>query len=412
MQNWAKNITFSSQNYIEIENLTQLQKVIESSNKLKVIGTGHSFSEIADTTGTLISLKNLDAEIEIDEKSQTVRVSAGTSYANLAKYLEKNGWALSNLASLGEITIAGAVMTGTHGSGSDNKVLSDSVVAIEMILASGDKFVIDRKDFAQFPGFVVSFGALGVFTKLTLKIVKSFSVKQVVYENIPIQSVLENFNEIFDRPYSASYFSNWSPKNTGQIWMKFLDNEKFSELQSNAYGGNLALTNQHPVKVNHPGNCTEQMGVAGKWLFRLPHFKLDSSPASGDEVQTEYLVDRDYVQGYINELTKIGEDIAARVYATEIRTMSSDDLWLSGAYGRETVGFHFTWKKTSEVKDFLPVIENILGKNKGRPHWGKLFSTPRAQLIERYPKYEEFRQLIQKYDSGNKFRNKFIEQYF
>ena len=412
MQNWAKNITFSSQNYIEIENFTQLQKVIESSNKIKVVGTGHSFSKIADTTGTLISLKNLDAEIEIDEKSQTVRVSAGTSYANLAKYLEKYGWALSNLASLGEITIAGAVMTGTHGSGSENKVLSDSVVAIEMVLASGDKLVIDRKDFAQFHGFVVSFGALGVFTKLTLKIVKSFSVKQVVYENIPIQSVLENFNEIFDRPYSASYFSNWSPKNTGQIWMKFLDDDKYPELQSKAYGGNLALTNQHPVKVNHPGNCTEQMEVTGKWLFRLPHFKLDSSPASGDEVQTEYLVDRIHVQGYINELTKIGEDIAARVYATEIRTISSDDLWLSGAYGRETVGFHFTWKKSSEVKDFLPVIENILGKNNGRPHWGKLFSTPRAQLIERYPMYEEFRQLIQKYDSGNKFRNKFIDQYF
>ena len=412
MQNWAKNITFSSQNYIEIENLTQLQKVIESSNKLKVVGTSHSFSEIADTTGTLISLKNLDSEIEIDEKSQTVKVSAGTSYANLAKYLEKNGWALSNLASLGEISIAGAVMTGTHGSGSNNKVLSDSVVAIEMILSSGDKFVIDRKNFAQFSGFVVSFGALAVFTKLTLKIVRSFSVKQVVYENVPIQSVLENFNEIFDRPYSASYFSNWSPKNTGQIWMKFLDDDKYPELQSKAYGGNLALSNQHPVKVNDPGNCTEQMGVAGKWLFRLPHFRLNSSPASGDEVQTEYLVDRDHVQGYINELTKIGEDIAARVYATEIRTISSDDLWLSGAYGRETVGFHFTWKKSPEVKDFLPEIENILGKNNGRPHWGKLFSTPRAQLIDRYPMYEEFRQLIQKYDSGNKFRNKFIEQYF
>jgi len=194
--------------------------------------------------------------------------------------------------------------------------------------------------------------------------------------------------------------------------MKFLDDDKYPELQSKAYGGNLALTNQHPVKVNHPGNCTEQMEVTGKWLFRLPHFKLDSSPASGDEVQTEYLVDRIHVQGYINELTKIGEDIAARVYATEIRTISSDDLWLSGAYGRETVGFHFTWKKSSEVKDFLPVIENILGKNNGRPHWGKLFSTPRAQLIERYPMYEEFRQLIQKYDSGNKFRNKFIDQYF
>ena len=412
MQNWARNVTFKAKEFIEIESISQLQKIVENSSKLKVVATGHSFNEIADTTGTLISLKNMDPEIELDESTQTVKVSAGTSYAHLSRHLEKNGWALPNLASLGEISIGGAIVTGTHGSGSKNKVLSDSVISIEMILASGEKIEINRQNFPEFAGFVISFGALGVLTKITLKIVKSFSIKQIVYENISIQSISENFNEIFDKPYSVSYFNNWSPKNTGQIWMKFLDNEEFPQLLSKAYGGNLAIANQHPVKINDPANCTEQMGVPGKWLNRLPHFKLGSSPASGDEVQTEYLVDREYVQNYIKELSNIGDEIAKRVYATEIRTISADDLWLSGAHGRQTVGFHFTWKKSAEIYDFLPVIENILGKNNGRPHWGKLFSTSKDQIANRYPKYQDFRSLLQKYDLGGKFRNNFIEQYF
>jgi len=412
MQNWARNLTFNAQEFIEVESVTQLRKIVEKSKKLKVLGTGHSFSEIADTSGTLINLSKMASVIDINTQDQTVKVSAGVSYTDLSRHLEKNGWALPNLASLGEITIAGAIMTGTHGSGSRNKILSDSVVAIEMILASGEKLSINRKESENFSGFVVSFGSLGVFTVITLKIIKSFSIKQVVYENVSIQSVAENFDQIFDSAYSVSYFSNWSKNNTGQIWMKYLDNDQFPQLADNKFGGNLAKVNQHPVKVNDPATCTEQMAVSGKWLYRLPHFKLDSSPASGEELQTEYLIDRRFVQDYIKELMEIGDEIASRVYATEIRTMSADDLWLSGAYGRKTVGFHFTWKKSADIHAFLPKVESILGKKSGRPHWGKLFSTPKEQISARYPKYQGFKELLGKYDPENKFRNNFIEKYF
>ena len=105
MQNWAGNVNFQESKFVEVQSKTELQKVIESATKAKVVATGHSFSEIANTTGTLISLKKLDPEIEINSIEQTVSVSAGATYAQLAKYLEKNGWALPNLASLGEVTI-------------------------------------------------------------------------------------------------------------------------------------------------------------------------------------------------------------------------------------------------------------------------------------------------------------------
>jgi len=412
MKNWAGNLTFSAKEYIEVDSVSKLQSIVIKASGVKVLATGHSFNDIADTSQTQISIKNLSDEIEIDTINKVALVPAGMQYADVCRHLEKKGWALFNTASLGEITVAGSVLTGSHGSGSNNPVLSNCVDGIEIVLASGDLFNVSREDSDEFLGFVVSLGALGVFTKLRLRIVESFSIKQFVYENISIQSIAENFDAVFDKAYSVSYFSNWKKISTGQIWMKFLDDSNLPQLPTQWLNGNIATAKQHPVKVNDPSPCTDQMGISGKWLYRLPHFKLDSSPASGDEVQTEYLVDRSYVSEYMSELLSIGDEIADRVYAAEIRTIKSDDLWLSGAYGRQTVGFHFTWKKSDSLATFLPKIEEILGKHDGRPHWGKLFSTSQEELSSRYPKYSSFEGLLKKYDPSKKFRNSFIDRYF
>lgn len=412
MKNWAGNLTFSAKEFIEIDNISKLQQVVSNSQGVKVLATGHSFNAIGDTKDTLISLKNLSNGIEIDSQNAQALIPAGMAYADAARYLESKGWAFSNMASLGEVTIAGAISTGTHGSGSNNGVLSTSVVGLEIVLGSGELVTIDESNSEEFAGFVISLGALGVFTKIKMRIIPSFSVKQFVYENIGIQAVAENFDTVFNSAYSVSYFSNWAKNSTGQIWMKFLDDSSSDNLSDNWLGANQAKAKQHPVKINNPDPCTDQLGISGKWLYRLPHFKLDSSPASGDEVQTEYLVDRKYVNEYIQDLRTIGDEIAPKVYATEIRTIKSDELWLSGAYQRETVGFHFTWKKSDTLVDFLPRIEEILGKHHGRPHWAKLFSVKSDELSARYPKYSNFEALLKKYDPKKKFRNKFIDQYF
>jgi xylitol oxidase len=412
VKNWAGNLTFSAKEFIEIDNISKLQQVVSNSQGVKVLATGHSFNAIGDTKDTLISLKNLSNGIEIDSQNAQALIPAGMSYADAARYLESNGWAFSNMASLGEVTIAGAISTGTHGSGSNNGVLSTSVVGLEIVLGSGELLTIDQSNSEEFAGFVISLGALGVFTKIKMRIIPSFSVKQFVYENIGIQAVAENFDTVFNSAYSVSYFSNWAKNSTGQIWMKFLDDSSSDNLSDNWLGANQAKAKQHPVKINNPDPCTDQLGISGKWLYRLPHFKLDSSPASGDEVQTEYLVDRKYVNEYIQDLRAIGDEITPKVYATEIRTIKSDELWLSGAYQRETVGFHFTWKKSDTLVDFLPRIEEILGKHHGRPHWAKLFSVKSDELSARYPKYSNFEALLKKYDPKKKFRNKFIDQYF
>ncbi len=412
MKNWAGNLSFSSKEFIEIDSVKKLQTIVSNARGIKVLASGHSFSDIADTKDTLISIKNLSFEIGIDSNKREALVPAGMQYSDVSRYLEKHGWAVSNMASLGEVTIAGAILTGTHGSGSSNGILSTAVIGFEMVLESGSILTTDRENSSDFPGFIVSLGALGVFTKYKLKIVPSFSIRQVVYENINIESIANNFDLVFDRAYSVSFFSNWAQNSTGQIWMKFLDDSKPFNISSDWIDGNLAKVKQHPVKINDASPCTDQLATSGKWLDRLPHFKLNSSPVSGDEVQTEYLVDRRYVKQYISELAEIGDEIASKVYTTEIRTIKADDLWLSGAYERETVGFHFTWRKSDSLVNFLPKIESILGKHDGRPHWGKLFDVPKDKLPSRYPKFSDFEVLLQKYDPNKKFRNNFINKYF
>lgn len=412
MKNWAGNLTFSAKEYLEVNSISKLQSIVNKSTGVKVIAAGHSFNDIANTSHTHISLKNMSSQIEIDSNQKIALVPAGMSYADVCKFLEKYGWALSNTASLGEISMAGAILTATHGSGSENSILSECVVGIEMVLASGEIYAVDQDESDEFQGLVVSLGGLGVLTKFKVRIVKSFSIKQYVYENIGLEALAQNFDLVFNKAYSVSYFSNWAKNSTGQVWMKFLDDGSPIDVPYLFLDGNLATSNQHPVKANDPSSCTQQMGESGKWLYRLPHFKLGSSPASGDEVQTEYLVDRAHVREYISSLSLIGDEISDRVYATEIRAIKEDNLWLSPAYNRATIGFHFTWKKSESLQKFLQKIEEILGKHNGRPHWGKLFVTSRENLVGRYPKFSDFERILMKYDPNKKFRNSFIDRYF
>jgi xylitol oxidase len=177
VKNWAGNLTFSAKEFIEIDNISKLQQVVSNSQGVKVLATGHSFNAIGDTKDTLISLKNLSNGIEIDSQNAQALIPAGMAYADAARYLESKGWAFSNMASLGEVTIAGAISTGTHGSGSNNGVLSTSVVGLEIVLGSGELVTLDESNSEEFAGFVISLGALGVFTKIKMRIIPSFSVK-------------------------------------------------------------------------------------------------------------------------------------------------------------------------------------------------------------------------------------------
>ena len=375
--------------------------------ELHALGAGHSFSPVADSPGALITLDRLPHEIEIDSRRATVRVGGGVRYAELAGNLDARGFALANLASLPHISVAGAVATGTHGSGDRNGSLATSVTGIEMVTAEGDLVVMAP---AEISGAVVALGALGVVTSLTLSLVPSFTIRQWVYENLPRENLDACFGEIFASAYSVSVFTTWrDPARLDQVWVKHRGDDGWT-VPDHWHGARLADGQRHPVHGMPTAYTTQQGGAAGSWYERLPHFRAEFTPSAGDELQTEYLLPRDQAVAAMAALNDLAPRIAPLLLVCEIRTVAADDLWLSPCYGRETAGIHFTWRKDpAAVAALLPAIEDRLAPFGPRPHWGKLFTLSQARIQAGYPRLQEFRRLMNSYDPYGKFRNRFIK---
>ncbi|HYO49516.1 MAG TPA: FAD-binding protein [Chloroflexia bacterium] len=415
--NWAGNYTYRAARLHFPETIGQVQELVRRTNKIKVLGSRHSFNHIADSPGDQISLERFERVYALDHERHTVTVDAGVRYGQLCRQLHGEGYALSNLASLPHISVAGACATATHGSGERNGNLATIVSAIELVTADGEVVVLSRDQYKehgdQFQGAVVGLGGLGVVTKLTLDIVPAFDMRQDVYENLPLTQLEGYLEEIVSSAYSVSLFSDWQNEQVNQVWLKrpVADGATF-ELPPTFFGATLATTHLHPIPGLSAEPCTEQMGIPGPWYERLPHFRMGFTPSSGEELQSEYLVPRRHSFAALRAIYDIHDKIAPLLQISEVRTIASDDLWMSPCYRQACIGIHFTWKKKPEaVRRLLPLIEESLAPFYARPHWGKLFTMPAALVQSLYPKLPDFQQLLRSYDPQGKFRNTFLDTY-
>jgi xylitol oxidase len=174
----------------------------------------------------------------------------------------------------------------------------------------------------------------------------------------------------------------------------------------------LAPADRHPIVELSAEPCTAQMGIPGAWYERLPHFRIDNVPSSGEELQSEYFVPRPHAVAALRAVDRLRDQIAPLLQISEVRTIAADDLWMSPCYKQACIAIHFTWKKNwPAVKALLPKIEEQLAPFEARPHWGKLFTAPAAQLRTLYPRLPEFQELLRSYDPQGKFRNAFLDEY-
>jgi xylitol oxidase len=411
LANWAGNYRYSTNRLYRAKSLEQVQEFVRQHGRLKVLGTRHCFNGIADSTHDLLSLREMDQVVVLDESSRTVTVEAGMSYGQLCPYLDEKGFALHNLASLPHISIAGACATATHGSGVRNGNLATAVSALEIVTAGGEMLKLSRdKDGRTFPGAVVNLGALGVVTKVTLDVQPAFLMRQDVYLDLPTAQVKDHFEDIAAAGYSVSLFTDWQKGRMNEVWIKRrIDKGATPAATPEFYGATLAPRNVHPIAELSAENCTEQMGVPGPWYERLPHFRMGFTPSSGKELQSEYFVPRRNAVEAILAVERLRDHVSPHLMISELRTIDADQLWMSPCYNQPSLSIHFTWKQDWEsVRKVLPMIERELGPFSVRPHWGKLFTVAPAQLQQRYEKCGEFKQLLKQYDPEEKFRNEFL----
>ncbi|MFQ6143404.1 FAD-binding protein [Streptomyces seoulensis] len=403
MTNWAGNVAYAGEVH-RPESVEALRALVAGGAKVRALGSGHSFNEIADPGpgGVLLSLAALPAGADVDTAARTIRVGGGVRYAELARRVHAHGLALPNMASLPHISVAGSVATGTHGSGVANGPLASAVREVELVTADGTGVTITRGD-ARFDGAVTSLGALGVVTALTLDLVPAFGVEQRLFTELPLEGL--DFEAVAGAAYSVSLFTDWRDPGFRQVWLKRRTDQPLPAFPW-AVPAKVAL---HPVPGMPAANCTGQLGVPGPWHERLPHFRPEFTPSSGAELQSEYLLPRRHALAALHAVDEIRAAVAPVLQICEVRTVAADAQWLSPSHGRDTVALHFTWiEDTAAVLPAVRRVEAALEPFDPRPHWGKVFTTPAALLRGRYPRLADFRALARELDPAGKFANAFV----
>lgn len=401
---WAGTHTFGARGILNATTVEQVQDAVRTrTGSVRALGTRHSFNDIADTDGTLITVTGIAPEPQLDESARTVTVGGGIRYGDLALWLEERGWALHNMGSLPHISVAGATATSTHGSGNALGTLATAVRGLEFVDAAGELRTV-RSGEADFDGLVVHLGAIGIVTRVTLAVEPSYQVRQDAYSGIRWDLLLADLDAVTGSAYSVSVFARWTDESVVVIRKSRID--QGGEFSPHWLGGSLLST-----PVIDSDAWTEQGGAPGPWLHRMPHFKLEATPSVGDEIQTEYFVPRAHGSDALRAVRELGPLIDPHLVVTELRTAAADDLWLSGAYGRDTLAIHFTWLPHPDaVAGLLPHIETALGPFGARPHWGKWHRFDAERLAAVHPRLADARALFTSYDPNGVFANDHLER--
>lgn len=400
--NWAGTYDYRAPRRVAVSSEGELRAALAGTGPVHALGTRHSFTDLPDTAGTLIEMTGLDRPAVVDAAAaRTVRVTAGTRYGVLARQLHEAGWALHNTGSLPHISVGGATSTGTHGSGDRNGILSTAISAVRFMDAGGEIREVRRGD-PDFPAVAVGVGAFGILTELTLDIQPTYDVRQDLYAGVPWDALLDDVDAVTTAGSSVSVFTRWGA-DLGWAWVKRRITDAAAPVPAELLGGRLSETGVSPLGL---GDNVTEIGTSGPWYERLPHFRADAEPSRGDEIQSEYFIDRADAAAALRAVREIAGAFAEHLVWTELRTAAADDLWLSGAYRRDAFIIHFTWEnRPSEVDAALRIIEAVLEPFRARPHWGKRHLFDRARIERVVPRLADARAVFERLDPAGRFVN-------
>lgn len=447
------NSVARSMEVVKPTNIEELQKAVRDADKVRIYSPHRSFATTADTDGVLICLDEIswdESILQIDAHKCTVTCSAFMTCGDLATYLEEHGWALQNLPSSLNISTAGAVITGSHGSGDGCGMLTTSVVSVDYVDADGCLVATTHNELSS-PSLgaavdpalqALILGSLGVLVQLTLRIERRFYVRQDVYLNISWKpywkeaptftgtgSVLQpaTFDEaaliddVFAEAYSVSVFiGDWCSDYISQAWFKrkvpIAPDGQLGTLppaSRELFGGRLSSMTVHPIPGESGGACTAQGEPPASSLDRLPHFKMSNSAVQrDDELFSEYFVPREHAVDALRALRAIAIIIQPVLKVTELRTISADEFWMSPHYRRPSFAIKFVW--SCNVKSALKTllhIERALMPFAPRPHWSSLFISFGPEIPSALPSSIKYRSLLESLDPSGKFRSRYVDRF-
>ncbi|MDQ0273263.1 D-arabinono-1,4-lactone oxidase [Cytobacillus purgationiresistens] len=402
-----------------IEEVTELvSKAKAEKKKIRVVGAGHSFTHLAHTTDWLLSLDGLKGIESIDTDKETVTVFAGTRLYEIGSLLGEKGYAQENLGDINVQSIAGAVSTGTHGTGLQFGNISTQVLEVTFVSGSGEIVALSvEKDPEFFKACLVSLGMLGIIVKIKLKMIQS---PVYVYKSDKVKfHVLEE--KLNDYIYNNRHFEFFLFPYTDTVQVKTMNitSEKPQSLRWHKLNS-LVLENYLFYVISEVCRIFPKTSAffsrlsakaIGKETIRAESHELFATPRKVRFREMEYSIPLAYFLPALREIRQTIEEKKYHVhFPIECRTVKADDIWLSPSYKRDSAYIAFHMYKGMPYDTFFIDMENIMKKYDGRPHWGKMHKRTADELFHLYPRLYDFLVFRQKQDPDDLFLNPYLRQ--
>ncbi len=389
---------------------------------MKAVGRGHSFNDIALTDGVLISLDGLRGVREVDRSTGRVTVGAGTPLHELNEWLAVEGLALRNLGDIDRQTVAGAISTGTHGTGLQFGGLATQVVGLDLVLADGSTVTCSS---AQQPDLFaaarVGLGALGVIASATLACVEAFAL-HAVETPMALDEVLERLDELAATNEHFEFY--WFPHTGGTLSKR---NNRVTPGSSPGPLRPLRRFFYDEVLSNGIFELTNRLGslarrtippvnrLATRLLPRREYvdasYRVFTSPRRVRFREMEYAIPAEAVRDVAREIARWLERSGERVsFPLEVRFGAADDIWLSTAFGRTSAYVSVHQYHGMDHRRWFEAAEAILWSAGGRPHWGKMHTRVAADLRTRYPRFEDYLAVRRHLDPAGAFSNPYLDR--
>jgi len=427
-QNWAGTATADpARRYWPptVEDIAEAVKDAASSGlAVRALGSGHSFTPAAATSGAALDLSGWTGVISADTSTGLVTVRSGTTIRALNAALDALGLAMPNLGDIDAQTIAGAISTGTHGTGARLGGIATTVAALELVLADGSvvSCSADRRP-DLFAAARVGLGALGVISAVTLRCVPAFTLA-ADERPMPIEEVTARFGEFaadndhfefYWFPYGRNVFvkRNNRIKTSDKpapprmpAWRRYWE----YEVLENAGFGALCRTGRAVPRLIKPLNRLSAATLSARSYSDVSH-RVFVTPRRVRFVESEYAVPRESVFDVLAELRSAVPRLADPVmFPVEVRVAATDDIWLSTAFGRNTAYVAIHQYVGLPYREYFRVFESITAAVGGRPHWGKLHSLDAERLSALYPRFADFLRVRDETDPERRFANPYLEQ--
>lgn len=420
--NWAKNVSSITSNYFQPNTEEEIIDIVKNNPKIRMVGSGHSWSDICKTNDTLINLDHYNKVLNIDKTLRTITLQSGIKLRHLNKILDSNGLALLNLGSIDKQSISGAISTGTHGTGINFQILGSQILSFTLIKADGTKlFIHKEKDSALYEACVVNLGCLGIISTITLQVVDAYNLHDRT-STMSFDEVIDNLDTLLQKNDHLKlwwlapsknvivyrYQRTQEKRNDTRI-RQFLKDEFLSVL---VYRSLVFLAKIFP-RLAKGINKLLTMSYDGGLDRIEKSYKVFIVPEPPLHRETEWTFDLSKAKEILSAYKKMIVDKKFNLnFIQEIRFTNGDDFWLSASYQRPSLWlglYAYNHEKWDEV---MPTFEDFAKKYKGRPHWGKEFTMNSEYLKNAYPKFIDFKKLMLEVDPNRKFENEFIKHLF